>query len=49
MNLWSLLSDLRANCKWIELSREVSLATPHHSAFPDMKMEYLYNYDRKEP
>lgn len=48
MNLWNLLSDIRTNCKWIELSREVSLATPHHSAFPDMKMEYLYNYDRND-
>ncbi len=44
--LWQLYDELGANGSWVELSRPVSLSTPHHSAFPDMEMEVIYNYDR---
>ena len=44
--LWQQLAAWNESCEWVELSRELSLATPHHSAFPDMAMNVLYNYDR---
>lgn len=44
--LWQQLEDWKKHCRWVELSREVSLATPHHSAFPDMEMTAIYNYGR---
>lgn len=46
LNLWQQLAEWSKGCKWVELSRPFSLETPHHSAFPDMAMDYLYNYDR---
>ena len=46
--LWQQLAEWNESCEWVELSRELSLATPHHSAFPDMAMNILYNYDRGE-
>lgn len=45
-HLWDMYNDFKANGEWVELSRPVSLRTPHHSAFPDMEMEVIYNYDR---
>lgn len=44
--LWDTFGQWKTSCDWVELSREVSLETPHHSAFPDMEMGILYNYDR---
>ncbi len=44
--LWETWKAWQGSCRWVELSREVSLQTPHHSAFPDMEMEVIYNYDR---
>lgn len=44
--LWQQLAAWNTSCEWVELSREVSLSTPHHSAFSDMGMDILYNYDR---
>lgn len=46
LDLWKELKEWKDTCKWVELSREVSLQTPHHSAFPDMEMNVIYNYDR---
>lgn len=43
-NFWETIKNWKEEGKWIELSREVSLKTPHHSAFPDMKMRKLYDY-----
>lgn len=40
------ISKWRDDCEWVELSREVSLETPHHSAFPDMEMNIIYDYDK---
>lgn len=44
--LWDTYETWKTDCTWVELSREVSLQTPHHSAFPDMEMDVIYNYDR---
>ena len=44
--LWTALERWNRSCRWVELSREVGPDTPHHSAFPDMGMTLLYNYDR---
>lgn len=46
VKLWEDLKAWKDTCTWIELSREVSLETPHHSAFPDMEMKAIYDYDR---
>ena len=46
--LWEELKNWKETCQWVELSRNLSLQTPHHSAFPDMEMGILYDYDRQD-
>lgn len=46
LSLWDAFETWKASCRWVELSREVSPKTPHHSAFPEMETEMLYDYDK---
>jgi len=42
--LWDVIADIKANCKFVELSHEVSPETPHWSGFPDMSVETMFDY-----
>lgn len=42
MNLWTQLEQWKKECKWVDLSREVSEDTPHWTGFPAMAVEPLY-------
>lgn len=45
MDLWEMLSEVKANCSFVELSHVVSPDTPHWSGFPDMRDDTYYNYE----
>lgn len=45
---WEAIKTWNEEGTWVELSREVSLKTPHHSAFPDMKIRKLYDYSNDD-
>ena len=44
MNLWNVLSEVKENCRFVELSHVVSPDTPHWSGFPAMRNDVYYNY-----
>lgn len=43
MKLWNQLADWKNNCKWVELSREVSTETVHWAGFPTMEDKKLFD------
>ena len=43
MKLWDQLADWKNNCKWVELSREVSTETVHWAGFPTMEDKKLFD------
>ena len=42
--LWKELDNWKKNCKFVELSYEVSPTTPHWSGFPDMSVTKKFDY-----
>jgi len=44
MKLWELCEALKKNCKFVELSYDVSPETPHWSGFPAMTDDTLFAY-----
>ena len=46
MSLWKLLSTIKDECSFVELSHTVSAETPHWSGFPDMRDEAFCNYEK---
>lgn len=43
-DLWKQLQQWRKDCKWVELSYELSEETPHWSGFPAMAKTTLFDY-----
>lgn len=43
MNLWQQYEEWNKNCKWVELSRQVSPETPHWAGFPTMEEEKIFD------
>ncbi|MDO4178021.1 MAG: cyclase family protein [Phascolarctobacterium sp.] len=43
MKLWEQFSDWKKNCKWVELSREVSPDTVHWAGFPAMEEKKIFD------
>lgn len=46
MNLWNILSEIKKECRFVDLSHTVSPETPHWPGFPDMKDETLFSYEK---
>lgn len=44
MNLWELCGMLKKDCRFVELSYDLSPETPHWSGFPAMTNETLFAY-----
>lgn len=45
MDLWKQLQDWKKDCKWVEMSHELSPETPHWVGFPPMQVENFLNLD----
>lgn len=45
LKLWDQLADWKKNCKWVELTHEMSPETPHWVGFPPMKEETFLSLD----
>lgn len=46
MNLWSQYKDWKKNCRWVDLSREVSADTTHWAGFPPIEQTELFNIEK---
>lgn len=44
-DLWNQLADWKKNCRWVELTHELSPQTPHWVGFPPMKEEVFLSLD----
>ena len=44
INLWEMLEMWKKECKFVELSYEVSPETPHWSGFPAMSVAMPFDY-----
>lgn len=42
--LWNQYEDWKKDYKWVDLTRELSVDTPHWSGFPDMVLEVPFDY-----
>ncbi|MDR1650398.1 MAG: cyclase family protein [Synergistaceae bacterium] len=45
LSLWQQLSDLKSNCKWIDLTHELSPETPHWYGFQPLGVKKLFDFD----
>lgn len=45
LNLWEEFNKLKETCKWIDLSHEVSVDTPHWYGFQSLKASIAYDFD----
>ena len=44
-NLWDQLEEIKKNCRFVELSHEVTPNTPHWSGFPALSMDPLFTHE----
>ena len=44
-SLWNHLEDIKKNCRFVELSHEITPNTPHWSGFPAMSMDPLFTHE----
>lgn len=42
--LWEQYDAWKKDCRWVDLTRELSTETPHWSGFPDLVLEVPYDY-----
>lgn len=42
--LWEQYAGWKQDCRWVDLTREVSAETDHWSGFPAMEVEVPYDY-----
>lgn len=45
IDLWKQYDEWRKNCRFVDLSHELSPQTPHWSGFPDMSVDMFFDYD----
>ena len=45
LKLWQTLADWKKNCKWVDLTHELSPDTPHWVGFPAMSVETFMDLD----
>ena len=46
MDLWKILTEIKEECRIVDLSHTVSPETPHWTGFPDMQDDVFFSYKK---